>query len=229
MSKLTISPEEGADRLAIRELVEGYAHSADRRDSKGPMSLFTTDTHFVVLHECQRSQAFTGTELPGSTRARLCGSQQVPGRSRNAKNVDWEVELALVIEKTERRANTPRPKGDFYRQILVALRRRSDALPKTFASSLIWRMCKDLAPWAASKEASKPPNFQCDKAQVESVTQHQTYFIPGLTLCGHSQSCVHWIHGDNSEVTLYLQRIWNTTCLATDFGPSVQGASHHKA
>jgi hypothetical protein len=44
----TISPAEAADRLAIRELVEGYAHCADRRDANGQMSLFTTDTHFVV-------------------------------------------------------------------------------------------------------------------------------------------------------------------------------------
>src|ERR1700693_3456643 len=45
---LTISPSEAADRLAIRELVEAYAHCADRRDAKGQMSLFTPDTHFVV-------------------------------------------------------------------------------------------------------------------------------------------------------------------------------------
>ena len=45
---LSISPEQAADRLAIRELVETYAHCADRRDAKGQMALFTTDTHFVV-------------------------------------------------------------------------------------------------------------------------------------------------------------------------------------
>jgi ketosteroid isomerase-like protein len=45
---VTLSPTEAADRLAIRELVEAYAHCADRRDAKGQMSLFTTDTHFVV-------------------------------------------------------------------------------------------------------------------------------------------------------------------------------------
>jgi hypothetical protein len=44
-----ISPSEAADRLAIRELVEAYAHFADRRDAKGQMSLFTPDTHFVVF------------------------------------------------------------------------------------------------------------------------------------------------------------------------------------
>ena len=49
MSKHTaISPGEAADRLAIRELVEAYAHCADRRDANGQMSLFTADTHFVV-------------------------------------------------------------------------------------------------------------------------------------------------------------------------------------
>jgi hypothetical protein len=46
---VTISPAEAADRLAIRELVEAYAHCADRRDAKGQMSLFTADTHFVVF------------------------------------------------------------------------------------------------------------------------------------------------------------------------------------
>ena len=49
MSKhVAISPGEAADRLAIRELVEAYAHCADRRDATGQMSLFTEDTHFVV-------------------------------------------------------------------------------------------------------------------------------------------------------------------------------------
>jgi ketosteroid isomerase-like protein len=46
---VSISPAEAADRLAIRELIEAYAHCADRRDAKGQMSLFTPDTHFVVF------------------------------------------------------------------------------------------------------------------------------------------------------------------------------------
>jgi SnoaL-like domain len=49
MSKhVAISPEEAADRLAIRELIEAYARCADRRDAKGQIALFTADTHFVV-------------------------------------------------------------------------------------------------------------------------------------------------------------------------------------
>jgi len=49
----SISPEEAADRLAIRELVEAYAHCADRRDAKGQMALFTEDTHFVVYMDAK--------------------------------------------------------------------------------------------------------------------------------------------------------------------------------
>jgi ketosteroid isomerase-like protein len=48
LTNVTISVEEAGDRLAIRQLIEAYAHCADRRDAKGQMALFTTDTHFVV-------------------------------------------------------------------------------------------------------------------------------------------------------------------------------------
>ena len=48
-----ITATEGADRLAIRELVDAYAHCADRRDAEGQKSLFTKDTHFVVYIEGQ--------------------------------------------------------------------------------------------------------------------------------------------------------------------------------
>lgn len=49
----TISPAEAADRLAIRELVEAYAHCADRRDAKRQMALFTEDTDFVVFMDAK--------------------------------------------------------------------------------------------------------------------------------------------------------------------------------
>jgi hypothetical protein len=50
---IAISPAEAADRLAIRELVEAYAHCADRRDARGQMSLFTMDSHFVVYMDAK--------------------------------------------------------------------------------------------------------------------------------------------------------------------------------
>jgi SnoaL-like protein len=50
---ITISLEEAADRLAIRELVEAYAHCADRRDAKGQIALFTPDAHFMVYMDAK--------------------------------------------------------------------------------------------------------------------------------------------------------------------------------
>jgi hypothetical protein len=47
-SHTSVSDEEAADRLSIRELVEVYAHCADRRDAKAQMALFAVETHFVV-------------------------------------------------------------------------------------------------------------------------------------------------------------------------------------
>jgi ketosteroid isomerase-like protein len=44
-----LSLPEAADRLAIRELVDGYAYCADRRDAAGQMALFTEDTELVVF------------------------------------------------------------------------------------------------------------------------------------------------------------------------------------
>ena len=48
INHIAITPGDAADRLAIRELIESYAHCADRRDAKAQMSLFTEDTRFVV-------------------------------------------------------------------------------------------------------------------------------------------------------------------------------------
>ncbi|NYE95714.1 hypothetical protein FHU41_001964 [Psychromicrobium silvestre] len=52
-----LSPEEAADRLAIRELFDAYAHCADRRDAEGQKALFTVDTRFAVFMEGQGSEA----------------------------------------------------------------------------------------------------------------------------------------------------------------------------
>jgi len=43
-----LPPTEAADRLALRELFDAYAHCADRRDAEGQNALFTDDTVFAV-------------------------------------------------------------------------------------------------------------------------------------------------------------------------------------
>jgi SnoaL-like domain len=44
----TLSPQEAADRLAIRELFDAYARCADTRDAEGQKALFSEDTRFAV-------------------------------------------------------------------------------------------------------------------------------------------------------------------------------------
>ena len=55
-SHATISPQEAADRLAIRELIDAYAHCADCRDAKGQMALFTADTRFLVFMDATAAE-----------------------------------------------------------------------------------------------------------------------------------------------------------------------------
>jgi hypothetical protein len=55
-SHATISPQEAADRLAIRELIDAYAHCADRRDAPGQMALFTADTRFLVFMDATAAE-----------------------------------------------------------------------------------------------------------------------------------------------------------------------------
>ena len=65
MTHTEMGPTEPADRLAIRELVDAYAHCADRRDAEGQKSLFTRDTRFVVYMDgagSEPTQALDGRE-----------------------------------------------------------------------------------------------------------------------------------------------------------------------
>jgi SnoaL-like domain len=52
-----VTPSEAADRLAIRELFDAYAHCADRRDADGQKALFTDDTRFAVFMDGEGSEA----------------------------------------------------------------------------------------------------------------------------------------------------------------------------
>ena len=48
-----LTPAEAADRLALRELFDAYAHCADRRNAEGQKALFTDDTRFAVYMDGQ--------------------------------------------------------------------------------------------------------------------------------------------------------------------------------
>ena len=96
---VSISPAEAADRLAIRELVEAYAHCADRRDAKGQMSLFTADTHFVV---------YMNTKDPTP-------SQELHSREALAPAI-------IVTERTFESADPPNVIKDFWKSAYEAVR-----------------------------------------------------------------------------------------------------------
>jgi len=51
-----ITPSEAADRLALRELFDTYAHCADRRDAEGQKALFTENTRFAVYMDGEGSE-----------------------------------------------------------------------------------------------------------------------------------------------------------------------------
>jgi hypothetical protein len=50
-----LTPIEAADRLALRELFDAYAHCADRRDADGQKALFTDDTVFAVYMDGEKA------------------------------------------------------------------------------------------------------------------------------------------------------------------------------
>ena len=51
-----VTPAVAADRLALRELFDAYAHCADRRDAEGQKALFTDDTVFAVYMDGDGSE-----------------------------------------------------------------------------------------------------------------------------------------------------------------------------
>src|SRR3954468_10761026 len=53
------------DAAKIRELIDAYAHCADRRDAEGQKALFTEDTRFVVYMDgegTEPTQELTGRD-----------------------------------------------------------------------------------------------------------------------------------------------------------------------
>jgi hypothetical protein len=51
-----VTSSEAADRLAIRELFDAYAHCADRRDAEGQKALFIDDARFAVYMDGERTE-----------------------------------------------------------------------------------------------------------------------------------------------------------------------------
>ena len=64
-SRPTISSQEIADRLAVRELIDVYTYCADRRDARRQMELFIPDGRFMVFTDpmaAEPAHLFDGRE-----------------------------------------------------------------------------------------------------------------------------------------------------------------------
>jgi len=113
----SISPQEAADRPAIRELFDAYAHCADRRDTKGQMALFTEDTRF----NGQSTVVLDGDRATGES---YCIAHHVSVAADGSRTLmiasiryldefvkqdgDWLfAERRLMVDWTETRPSTP--------------------------------------------------------------------------------------------------------------------------
>jgi len=95
----TLSPQEAADRLAIRELFDAYAHCADRRDAEGQKALFAADTRFVVYMDGEGSEptfVLEGREAPAPVFADLNRYEVTPHTRVRVRPAGGEGALALT-------------------------------------------------------------------------------------------------------------------------------------
>ena len=74
-----VTPSEAADRLAIRELFDAYAHCADRRDAEAQKALFTVDTRFAVYMDGEGQRADLRAGWSRSPHAGLRRSESLRG------------------------------------------------------------------------------------------------------------------------------------------------------
>ncbi|MFF3705437.1 nuclear transport factor 2 family protein [Streptomyces phaeochromogenes] len=102
----SVTEAEAADRLALRELVEAYAHCADRRDAKGQMALFTEDTHFVVCGETY-CLAHHPTEADDGSRTMMVASIRYLDTMVKREGKRLFAERRLLVNWTDTRPTQP--------------------------------------------------------------------------------------------------------------------------
>ena len=99
MAHINLSSVEIADRLAIRELIDAYAHCADRRDIEGQMSLFTADAEFLVFMDSRSddpSQKINGREGLRPVFENL-NTYETTTHFNGQSTVTWEQKTAMGI------------------------------------------------------------------------------------------------------------------------------------
>jgi hypothetical protein len=92
MSHTEIAPTGMANRLTIRELVDGYAHCADRRLAEQQQSLFAEETQFVA-HMNGQGGSDPGHVLDG--REALTPAFEDLNRHEVTQHFDWQRTISL--------------------------------------------------------------------------------------------------------------------------------------
>src|SRR5437773_526622 len=107
-----LSPTEAADRLALRELFDAYAHCADRRDAEGQKALFTDDAVFAVYMDGEGSE-------PTYVLKRMRSADAGLRRPQPIRDHD-----ALQRPKHDHPRRRPRERGELHDRPLPRHRRR---------------------------------------------------------------------------------------------------------
>src|ERR1700759_2810594 len=97
-----ISAAEAADRLAIRELIEAYAHRADETDIPGMLALFSPHPSFALYFDVKDPKPFMEADTHEALAAEF-------GRMRN-----FQVTQHVIGQSTIRSLTAGRASGETY-------------------------------------------------------------------------------------------------------------------
>jgi len=146
---------EATDRLAIRELIDAYAHCADRRDAKGQMALFTEDTEFRVFMDSRSPEP----------------SYAIHGREALAPAGGWEPLRDAVPKKALATATDTRQRRIVYLLAVERLSGRTSGTAGQFSTSTHARVSETRRPayragWEGQRKSPDAPSARADSLGI---------------------------------------------------------------
>src|SRR3979411_724057 len=98
-----LTPAEAADRFALRELFDAYAHCADRRDAEGQKALFTEDTRFAVYMEGEGTEPTYVLQGREALTPHFNGKSPVTSDGNRATGESYTIAHHLFTENGDRK------------------------------------------------------------------------------------------------------------------------------
>ncbi|MFF4434444.1 nuclear transport factor 2 family protein [Streptomyces sp. NPDC001513] len=99
-----VTPAEAADRLALRELVDAYAHCADRRDAKGQSAVTLDGDHATGVTYCLAHHV---TEVEDGSQALMIASIRYLDTMVKHHGAWLFAERLLMVDWTDTRPSQP--------------------------------------------------------------------------------------------------------------------------